>query len=653
VRGLAIAIVCVCVGACAPAGQPLPTWTLDGRPVELPLGPYSFHDDVMTLTTTVAPDGLVGPHTLVLDCFHDAITLRANGVAIDDTGDTDVGEHRWVIPDARRAPLALELVAHRSQMYAIGISVVPVLAAGVVRGHGAVATFNHDVAIAELSLLVMMIVLFAPLYYFERRRAHLAVALGGVIAIPAPLWQLGVLVPLCGSLTPMVLLTVVAWMDLAILVFLYDTYELGRLPRWLVAMLLAIPLASTGASTSFTYAAVIDVVTLGVCGLVALVVFPHVVRLLRGRYRKDAMLLMWAIGVMSVCNVPDVFGLVTGHALLGGAHTISLGVLGIVILMAILLVRRYNEHRQSLERTADELRRQIAERSRELGDALARLASQPQQPLASDRTIDGRYRVVGKLGAGGMGAVYEVVRIADGEHLALKTLRGRADPELMARFAREAQIAAEISHRNLVPVVDVGIADGALFLVMPLVRGGSLEQARAMFGDARWAAAIVRQIAVGLAELHARAIIHRDLKPGNVLLAGDVARIADFGLATLRAKAPDEVIDGSEATALPGAALTRAGDVFGTPGYMAPELAAGAEDATAASDVFALGVIAYEMLSGRPPFAEAPVMSRVHGRAIVPPVASGIDPIVLRCLELDPAQRPTASALAAASFRPA
>jgi hypothetical protein len=647
VRALAIVVA---VAACAPAGQPLPEWTLDAQPVTLPLGPLSHHASVMTLTTTVAPDGRPGPHTLVLDCFHDAISLRANGIAVEDTGDTDVGEHRWVIADDGGSPLALELVAHRSHMFAIGISVVPVLAPGVVHGHGAVATFNHDIAIVELSLLGMMILLFAPLYYFERRRAHLAVALGGLVAAPAALWQLGLLTPLVGSLTPLVLMTTVCGIDLAILVFLYDTYDLGRVPRWLVTLLLSIPLASLGAHTSFAYAIALDAVTGAASCAVAVVAVPHVVRLLRSRHRRDATLMVTAFAIINLVDAPDLFGLTSGHALLGGLHTVSLGVVGVVITMALLLVHRYNEHRQSLQRTADELRHQVAVRSRELGDALAKIATQPQAPLAPDRTIDGRYRIVAKLGAGGMGAVYEVVRVTDGEHLALKTLRGRVDSELMARFAREAQIAAEISHRNLVPVLDVGIADGSLFLVMPLVRGGSLEQARAKFGDARWAAPILRQIAGGLAELHACAIIHRDLKPGNVLLSDEIARIADFGLATLRTNSLADTIAGSDETAPAGSPLTRAGDVFGTPGYMAPELAAGVQDATTASDVFALGVIAYEMLSGRAPFAEAPVMARMHGRAIVPPAADGIDPIVLRCLDLDPARRPPASEVAAASF---
>ena len=209
---------------------------------------------------------------------------------------------------------------------------------------------------------------------------------------------------------------------------------------------------------------------------------------------------------------------------------LPLGAIAFTVAQALHLAREQNSRQRTLERTAEELRRQVAERSRELAEALAKLAAQPVKPLDTDRTIDGRYRVLKKLGAGGMGAVYEVERLADHQRFALKTLRGRSDPDAMARFAREAQIAAQIDHPNLVPVIDVGIADGQLFLVMPIVTGGSLEHARREFGNAVWAKPLLRQIAEGLAALHAREIVHRDLKPANILVATDQVRIADLAL---------------------------------------------------------------------------------------------------------------------------
>jgi serine/threonine-protein kinase len=309
-----------------------------------------------------------------------------------------------------------------------------------------------------------------------------------------------------------------------------------------------------------------------------------------------------------------------------------------------------------LDRINAELRRQVAERSRELADALARLAQGPRA-IDAHRIIDGRYRVIRQLGAGGMGTVYEVERAADSRRLALKTLRGVGSPEVMARFAREAQIAASIEHPNLVSVLDVGI-DGGLFLVMPLVAGGSLEHARKQFGDPAWARPFLTQIASGLVALHERGIIHRDLKPGNVLLAGDVAMISDFGLSSL-ADAPQvatiqstSMAHGALAdTAAPNAPLTRLGDVFGTPMYMAPELSRGTKEATSAIDVFAFGVMACEMMSGRPPYLEPPIVAHSFGREATLQSISGIDDpyrsMIERCLAVDPAQRPTAGAIVA------
>jgi serine/threonine-protein kinase len=349
----------------------------------------------------------------------------------------------------------------------------------------------------------------------------------------------------------------------------------------------------------------------------------------------------------------DFVGLFSGHSLLGGIHTISLGIDGCVVTQALLLSRSHVARQRELERSAEELRRQVVERSRELSVALAELAKRPPEVLGEDRVIADRYRIVRRLGAGGMGTVYEVRRTSDDQRLALKTLRGRADPELMQRFAREAEIAAELHHDNLVPVLDVGIADGSLYLVMPLIEGGSLEQQRAKFGDAAFARPILAQIAAGLAALHARGIVHRDLKPANVLLAPH-ARIADFGLAAFDptsltlASGSFELAD----TAAPAAPLTRAGDIFGTPRYMAPELAGGAAAFSPAADLFAFGVLAFEMLANRQPFVEPVVMTRLENREPSSPsvdlLPADLRSLVGSCLALDPASRPPATDLVAA-----
>jgi len=301
---------------------------------------------------------------------------------------------------------------------------------------------------------------------------------------------------------------------------------------------------------------------------------------------------------------------------------------------------------RTLERTATELRHQVAARSRELGEALARLGK--LGPVELDRTIDGRYRVKRRIGVGGMGAVYEVELISGGERFALKTLRGRADIQLMARFAREAQIAAELRHPNLVPVLDVGIADGTLFLVMPLMTGGSLENQRGRFGDIAWSRPLLAQIAAGLEALHVRGVVHRDLKPANILVADGSARIADFGLAHLR---DDDRHTAASVEALDETALkdiTRDGDLLGTPNYMAPELAAGTTEAGLPTDIFSFGVVAYELMSGRRPFDEPPIRARLQGRVVPPPPPLGhaeLAELIARCVDLEPANRPTASEL--------
>ena len=306
-----------------------------------------------------------------------------------------------------------------------------------------------------------------------------------------------------------------------------------------------------------------------------------------------------------------------------------------------------------------EVQRQVAERSRDLSQALVRLADGPRAParLAAGDLIEDRYRVVRTIGAGGMGQVHEVERIADRRRLALKVMTGVADPHALARFAREAQLAAELDHRNVVPAIDVGITvGGMLFLVMPLVAGASLDRARERYGDAAWARPILGQVADALVALHERGIVHRDLKPSNVLLDGDHVKVTDFGIASVLAGPAGEATPDADTQLAPAAPLTRIGHFVGTPLYMAPELVTGVS-AGPPADVFSLGIIAYELLVGKAPYTTPPIYERLAGRApdlptpvatLSPALPRELGELVDRCLSPTPDARPSARELAAA-----
>jgi len=313
----------------------------------------------------------------------------------------------------------------------------------------------------------------------------------------------------------------------------------------------------------------------------------------------------------------------------------------------------------------EELRHQVAERSRELTEGLARSeVSVAPATLEVGDVFDGRYRVTRALGRGGMGAVYAVERTGDARQLALKVVTREVSGRAAARFAQEAEIGARIRHANLVSIVDVGIATGTPFLVMELVHGGSMEDRRSRFGDPRWALPLLRQIAAGLAELHANRIVHRDLKPGNVLLVEDdgaaalVAKISDFGISKFGAIDDSSEVDGRDAT-LPATPidasprdLTQTGVLMGTPLYMPPEALSGPARHPSA-DVFSLGVLAYEALTGKAPFA-IPAILLARARQPLPEpdrlegVSAEVAALVLACLRAEPGERPRARELAAA-----
>jgi serine/threonine protein kinase len=236
----------------------------------------------------------------------------------------------------------------------------------------------------------------------------------------------------------------------------------------------------------------------------------------------------------------------------------------------------------------------------------------------------------------------------------------------MARFAREAQLIAKLDHPNVVRIVDVDVnATGFFYIVVELVEGRSLGEHRTRFGDARWALRVLGQLADGLAAIHAAGIMHRDLKPGNVLVTESPrsrelsVRIADFGIAG-QAGLHDLGPGGSAIPSGDELLLTTTGMWIGTPRYMAPELADGAKKADRPSDVFAFGLIAYEVLTGSLPYEGSAALRALKGetyaappsiRARCPMLDVAIADVIDRCLLADPEARPLARAVADAFAR--
>jgi len=260
--------------------------------------------------------------------------------------------------------------------------------------------------------------------------------------------------------------------------------------------------------------------------------------------------------------------------------------------------------------------------------------------------LQGRYRIVGLLGAGGMGEVYRADDVKLGQAVALKFLPPGfdADPDRLQRLLQEVRTGRQVSHPNVCRVYDVGEAEGQHFLSMEYVDGEDLASLLRRIGHVpnEKAIQIARQLCAGLAAAHEAGILHRDLKPANVMIDGrGRARITDFGLAEL-----------GERVGGPAAAS-------GTPGYMAPEQLAG-DEVTARSDLYALGLVLYELFTGKPAFRAASVaeLRRLQSESTPTSPSSlveGLDPLVerviLRCLDPDPKRRPS-SALSVAAALP-
>jgi eukaryotic-like serine/threonine-protein kinase len=234
----------------------------------------------------------------------------------------------------------------------------------------------------------------------------------------------------------------------------------------------------------------------------------------------------------------------------------------------------------------------------------------------------GRYRVIDRLGRGGMGGVFEV-EDDTGARFALKSPLMDFAPggEVTRRFAREANVLRLLDHPNLVAAIDVFVEAGQLFLVMEKVVGRTLGKALAAGPlQPRAALVLVRQILDGVGHAHSRGLVHRDLKPDNILLVDmggwERVKIIDFGLVKLV---------GDAVAAFGAASLTRSGTISGTPQYMAPEQALG-RVVDVRADLYAIGVMLYELLTGAPPFKDTDpyVLLRKHVKEPPPPLPHAV-----------------------------
>jgi Protein kinase domain len=264
----------------------------------------------------------------------------------------------------------------------------------------------------------------------------------------------------------------------------------------------------------------------------------------------------------------------------------------------------------------------------------SRARRRPEEQFAPGTIVAGRYRIASILGAGGMGEVYRADDTKLGQTVALKFLPARLerDPVLLARLHDEVRLGRQIAHPNVCHLYDIVEADGAHFVAMEYVDGEDLSRLLRRIGRLTSDKAVdfARGIAAGLAAAHAKGILHRDLKPANIMIDSRGERIMDFGLAL--AAGEDD------------------GTISGTPAYMAPEQLEG-RPATVRSDLYALGLVMYELFTGKRAHAARTLPERVRDAAseittpssLIRDMEPAVERIILRCLAADPEQRPASA----------
>jgi serine/threonine-protein kinase len=278
----------------------------------------------------------------------------------------------------------------------------------------------------------------------------------------------------------------------------------------------------------------------------------------------------------------------------------------------------------------------------------ATVSDLPHDPLLG-RVFEGKYRLDERLGGGGMGTVYRATHLLIDRQVALKVLSQRfvGDQTAQQRFRREARAAGRMQHPNAVTVTDFGATeDGYLYIVMELLEGRTLRDLLAHEAplDPARAVAIILQASAAVGAAHDGGLIHRDLKPANIFVVHRadipaVVKVLDFGVAKFMVEEQDDDYN----------TLTQVGAIIGTPRYMSPEQCSGAASLTPASDVYSLGIILYEMLTGRAPFnADTPLAIALKQvtqtpqapREVVANLPEALEQVVLHALKKDAGKRP-------------
>ncbi len=708
-RGLLLLSIVMLASACEDVPvRELGSWQLeiDGQVTNVELPAHLGHGldarsgaYLLRTTVTLDPAWRGKPITLALPLLRANVRLEVQGHDVPELDEhllargRVIAPHRFRIDPRDTADGELTLVLRVESDWAQGswIDVAPRLASSAWgdRFTRTVRIFNVGGAMVSLVALCTIGLIFYMLHLAARHRGRTFTSEDGKntdltrLAFGAalhPLVQLGVLQPLIGA-RDIGLSLVMLFITVRTSVQVVNGYVgLPRLPRWtwlpILPVLGAMPWLASGFLRT-EWNGLLVILLVAVLGYLAFVILP------RAKRRIEASLMVGCWAIMAVAAAFDLGTSLGLGSPFGGVQLTCLGLLFFVGVQAYLLSRvhtglildqqRLNESlAQQVAEVGtlnEELRRKVGDRSRELGVALRRLRAERGGPLLPGTVLGERYTVVAQIGGGAMGEVYRVERLSDGRAFAAKLVRGRVRPEILERFMREAELAARVVHPNVVQVFDVDVdSDGEMFFIMELVEGSSLEEARPHFGEPAFAHAVLRQLASALAAIHAAGVVHRDLKPSNVLLTyadGPIVKVADFGIAGLRADGPAPLVVASSAakagdeealdatidapTNSPDVKMTQTGAIMGTPLYMAPEVLSGAGAVGPSADLYSFALVAYQVLGGPPIERDGFALRRRSLRPfaeLAPELAPELLDALAACLSTDPTRRPTGKRVA-------